>query len=223
MPASKPTLGTAILQVMEAVAYVQKTGRMSAGPARYSFASEADIIRALRPAMVEAGLALIPVAVDASTVQHGATRSGTMQHRVDAVFTYHLLHGPSGEHQVVCALGCGTDVGDKAAGKASTSAYKYALRECFGLETGDDPDEHPSSDQGVSATGHDPEWADERQRFCAKLTELGVSYDKVRDYLVERGDGKPSSWGSKGRVAFMRALLAGQEPALWQPEPGSQG
>jgi hypothetical protein len=38
-------------------------------------------------------------------------------------------------------------VGDKATAKAMTGAYKYALRQTFCIETGDDPDKDPSVDQ----------------------------------------------------------------------------
>ena len=39
--------------------------------------------------------------------------------------------------------GEGSDTGDKASNKALTGAYKYALRQTFCIETGDDPASTP--------------------------------------------------------------------------------
>ena len=48
---------------------------------------------------------------------------------------------------MVKVLGDGADTGDKASYKAMTGAMKYALRQTFVIETGDDPDDTPSDVQ----------------------------------------------------------------------------
>jgi hypothetical protein len=134
----------AILAVMKEVGYVQK----EANPAlRYSYATEAALIRALRPAMVKHGiycyvLDLPSMAQDAFTTKQGTVMNRTITHGV-----VRFVHAPTDTHIEVHASGEGMDTGDKSANKAATGLLKYALRQTFLIETGDDPDETPSEIQ----------------------------------------------------------------------------
>ena len=129
----------AILEVMQEVGYVQKTGKMSGG-ARYTYASEADLINALRPAMTKAQIIAYPAEVTNVEIQQYSTSGGTvMQDRV-ATIRWFFVHAPSETSISVEVVGEGSDSGDKASNKAMTAAMKYALRQTFLIETGDDPD-----------------------------------------------------------------------------------
>ncbi len=238
LPAGAPqTLGEALAYVYQRVGYVQK-GRSKG--LNYSFAGEAAMIAHVRPIMAAAGLVgPFPVDVELKIGEHGKTRSGAMQTRHDLIVTYHLLHAATGKTLAIKVPAEGIDAGDKGTAKAMTGAYKYVLRQLWCLETGDDPDRTPSRDQEVPADppqaqnepvqltpdphleDHDPEWPDDRARFCAKLRDLGLSYEMVRAWGIDTGHGKPSTWGHGGRVSFMRALLDNQHPDLWQSEPGA--
>jgi hypothetical protein len=140
-------LDAAVLEVMAAVPYVKKSGKVEIGNTgrSYSYAGEADLIAKLRPAMLAAGLSMTPE--DMSVVLHEqyATKYGSMN-RVVVKVAYRLSH-TSGQSKTVVALGEGADSGDKSTPKAMTCAMKYALRQAFGIETGDDPDKTPSSKQ----------------------------------------------------------------------------
>lgn len=125
----------ALLQVMNTVGYVQKTGRVKFKTTDYKYAGEADLIAALRPAMLEAGITFSCVDIG-SPIMHG-------QH-IAAVYTFRFTHAASDTYVNACAIGQGMDSGDKAAYKAATGAMKYALRQTFVIETGDDPDQHAS-------------------------------------------------------------------------------
>jgi hypothetical protein len=59
--------------------------------------------------------------------------------------TTRFTHAPSRTYIVVKAYGEGSDAGDKSTKKAATGLYKYALRQTFMIETGD------NSDMGVRA------------------------------------------------------------------------
>lgn len=116
--------------------YVQKH---KSDKLNYSFAGEADLIAAIRPALVEHGIVIsIAEYVDVErctmTTKNGAIMNVTMLRAV-VRFTH-----TSGTHVDVQALGEGADSGDKSTTKAMTCAYKYALRQTFAIETGDDPD-----------------------------------------------------------------------------------
>lgn len=129
-------IAQALHQVMSKVSYVQKSGKNAFHG--YKYAGEADLLEKLRPAMLEAGLLLIPSIKGVSPIdEHGVT---TVQ------MEYTLVH-KDGDiwPNVICAAGQGGDknkngVGDKGLYKAITGANKYLLFKLFQIETGDDPE-----------------------------------------------------------------------------------
>jgi hypothetical protein len=102
----------------------------------YKYASESDIIAAVRPVMVKHGLMLIP---DVQSVDKDLSGN------TDVMVHYTLYH-TSGECLTFHMPGSGNDlaksgkVGDKGVYKAITGAGKYATRGLFHLETRDDPE-----------------------------------------------------------------------------------
>ena len=147
-PAAAPSpardIHTAILAVMGEVGYVTKSRTPNL---TYSFAGEAALIAALRPAMVDHGIYMMVLQVAEIRRETYTTRSGTpmLNTFVNAVIRF--THAPSGTWIDVMATGEGSDTGDKSANKAMTGAYKYALRQTFCIETGDDPDKYPSDER----------------------------------------------------------------------------
>lgn len=142
-------LVSALIAVMQATGYVQRTGKNAFHG--YSYATEADVLDKLRPAMIENGLILIPsVDGEPRTDEHGNTH---------LVMAYTLAH-VSGAiwPQPIRVPGCGGDkstktgtVGDKGTYKAMTGANKYLLYKLFQIATGDDPEMETGDDgaQGV--------------------------------------------------------------------------
>lgn len=136
-------IATAIHQVMSACGYVQKTGRNAFH--NYKYAGEADLLEKLRPAMLDAGLLLLPSVKRVSPIDdHG---------NVTVEMEYTLAH-KDGDiwPEKIGAVGCGNDrsksgsVGDKGVYKAITGANKYLLFKLFQIETGDDPDNDAHGD-----------------------------------------------------------------------------
>ena len=126
---------SAIVKVMAGVSFVHKAGENKFHG--YKYATEGDAINALRPHLIENGLAIISDVVDCK----GPDEHGNTTVRVK----YRIMHS-SGE-QIVCHFyGCGNDrsskgaIGDKGLYKALTGANKYFLLKTFQLETGDDPE-----------------------------------------------------------------------------------
>lgn len=127
----------ALNKVMTKAGYVQKNAKNEFHG--YKYASEANLLEALRPALIENGLVLIPSVSNVSPVDvHGNTL---------VTVEYTLAH-VSGEiwPDKITAIGCGNDmaksgkVGDKGVYKAITGANKYLLFKLFQIETGDDPE-----------------------------------------------------------------------------------
>lgn len=133
--------------------YVQKTGQMQGGPARYSYAKEGDFIAAIRPLMETHGVTIRPVRYEVLTNEEFTRKSGGSAYRVVVLATFEFLHS-SGDKATAQAIGEGQDNGDKAFNKAMTGAMKYVLRQSFCTETGDDPDDTPSEFQERAAGGN---------------------------------------------------------------------
>lgn len=54
--------------------------------------------------------------------------------------------------------------------------------------------------------GHHPTWSAERARFCATVSELGLTYEDVRDWHLDSFGTKPSSLASAGRRELLDYL-----------------
>lgn len=151
----------AIVAVYEKIGYVPKRGEIASGSLRYNFAGEADFIAAIRPEMIIAGIYQYPESMLVLSNDRLETRRvGTngqefisYQFRVVVQVGYRFTHAPSGTSILVPAFGEGMDSGDKALNKAMTGANKYALRQTFMIETGDDPDKYASHPEGGVETG----------------------------------------------------------------------
>jgi hypothetical protein len=143
-------IATALHAVMSKVGYIQKQGENTFHG--YKYASEADLLEKLRPAMIEEGLLLIPSIESVSSIdEYGNTT---------VLVAYTLLHrdGDVWPHQIRAA-GCGGDrnktgVGDKGLYKALTGANKFLLFKLFQIESGDDP-ENDAAQQAAIAKSHE--------------------------------------------------------------------
>ena len=137
----------ALNDIMAEVGYVQKTGKNDFHD--YKYASEADALEKIRPAMVKAGLLLLPSISKIGAIDEwGNTTiemSYTLAHVDGDIWPTPLVFG-----------GCGGDrnktgVGDKGLYKAITGANKYMLFKLFQLETGDDPENDAAQQKTLEA------------------------------------------------------------------------
>ena len=135
------SLARAKLAVMEEVGYCLKTTSQGLN---YTYASEAELIAALRPALIKHGIVVSPVGVADMDMTRYETKRGNPMFVTRMVVTYRFTHAESDQFEDVVVAGEGGDVGDKDVPKAMTCAFKYALRQAFMIETGDDPDRFAS-------------------------------------------------------------------------------
>ena len=138
-----------IIAVVRDVGYVQKAGHNDFQ--NYKYATEADAIAALRPAMIKHGLCMIPSVESVEQDEWGNTN----------VLMHYRILDEEGNFLSFRAAGSGNDknskgVGDKGIYKALTGASKYALLKTFMMETGDDP-EVPSQQEKESKPEPKPE------------------------------------------------------------------
>lgn len=138
----------ALHAVMGVVGYVQKTGHNDFH--KYTYASENDLLAKLRPAMLEAGLILIPSVESVSDIDaHGNTHvrvSYTLAHKDGDVWPEKIIAAGSGNDR--SSKG---GIGDKGIFKAITGSHKYLLLKLFQIASGDDPE----ADHGGANAGPD--------------------------------------------------------------------
>lgn len=168
---SMTNIHQAIIAVMSSVGYVQKE---SSPKLSYTYASETAVIRALRPAMISNGIYCYVAALPESAQDTFATAKGSVMNRTVTHGIVRFVHAPSDTFIEVHAVGEGMDTGDKSANKAATGLLKYALRQTFLIETGDDPDGTPSEEQERATAASSKEPPSQRPAFSA---------EQVRQYI----------------------------------------
>lgn len=133
----KPSLIRKLAEVMGTVGHVPKSGRNTFH--NYDYATEADIVAAVRTGMSERALMLIPNVQKTEWTVVDRAKGG--KDRLCTLTVRYTLHdGDSGETLEFDVVGEGQDAGDKATYKAFTGATKYALLKLFLIPTGDDPE-----------------------------------------------------------------------------------
>jgi len=189
------------LAIMAAVPYVRKTPKGKGGQGLpYSYASEVDIIKRVRPAMLAEGVSVAPKGCEMIDSRTLTTGKGTMMLSRCLAVTYRFTHAASDTHEDVVVVAEAFDSSDKAASKAMTQALKYAVRQWLYIETGDDPDQiqqvdamhlSPAAERAREAI-HAAETADDLasvEKRVAGSSNIGAA---ERAYLVEALQAKRS-------------------------------
>lgn len=130
----------AVIEVMKAVKGIEKNSTVGQGTrSQYKGVKDKDVKAVYSKAMVDNGLCILPIAIDDKIeVNRWVDSYGKAKQQVlCSVKTKYLLLHTSGESQEIAGYGHGVDSQDKAAGKATTYAMKYALLYTFMTPTGD--------------------------------------------------------------------------------------
>jgi len=154
-------LAAKLVQVMGSVATVPKRGHNTFH--NYDYAMEADVSEAVRRAMVEARVVMIPSLLDIRE-REMTTRQQKTEIVTTVIMRYLIIDADTGATLEFHMPGSGQDPGDKGLAKAITAATKYAQLKAFQLSTGDDPEaddadhveREPGADDG--AEGDDGPW-----------------------------------------------------------------
>lgn len=211
----------ALRAVMKEAVYVQKNGRNAFHG--YKYATEADLVAVVRPAMINHGLLLIGPSVegDERTDEHGntfVTLTYTLAHVSGAVWPEKLR-----------VIGCGNDrakngtIGDKGAYKAYTGAVKYLLFKLLLIETGDDPEVVSDHDQTSSLepppnNGEPKSTDDQHLKILVQWERLGFQGDSKRIIAhIKEHTGKASRKElSRAEAAkylvYLESLKPGEDP-----------
>lgn len=155
---NKVNLFKAVISVMKAVKNIDKNLNVGAGSSSYKGVADKDVKYIIGKAMEENGLAMLPIEVTPNlsierweeTTPYGVKNK---QQVFTEVTTKYLLIHESGESIEIAGYGHGVDTQDKAAGKATTYALKYAMLYAFMVPTGtiDDADNTHSDNHQTPA------------------------------------------------------------------------
>jgi hypothetical protein len=149
-PAGK--LAAKLAEVMAAVERIPKNGHNSFH--HYDYATEADIVAAVRQELAARQVMLFP-AITGSSREPVGDKGSVLTH---LLMEFTFVDGESGEQITRPWLGAGTDKEDKGAYKAMTGGEKYFLLKTFLIPTGDDPEnESDGTATGARQTTRDPE------------------------------------------------------------------
>ena len=138
-----------LLQVKRSVDFIKKANQGM----QYSYVSSSNVIIALRDAMNNEGLLLIPQVVESSNT----TRENKKGHTVyftELKIKFTWLNTLKPDEKIDCFwYGQGIDIeGEKGVGKALTYAEKYFLLKFFNIPTDkDDPDSFQEKPKAVAA------------------------------------------------------------------------
>jgi ERF superfamily len=149
--AKTKTLIMKLCEVGASLSYIEKRGKNSFHV--YKYATEADIVSAIRLELYARNVFLIPNVVDVKrelierkTVKDGKEKI-TQTALTDMNVEWTWMDGESGETIPCHVPGCGEDSGDKGTYKAFTGSEKYLLLKTFLIPTYDDAEQMTSGDK----------------------------------------------------------------------------
>lgn len=157
--------------------------------ASYNAVSERDILDAVKPIEHKYRVYSYPFErhiidndiLTKETEYNGQiTKTNSLYMRIETMYRFVNIDNPS-EFIDIKAYGDGIDTGDKAPGKATTYADKYALMKAYKISTGDDPDKDASPEKGYQKeTKIEKTYRDELVKFCKEndldMNEIAQKY-----------------------------------------------
>jgi len=168
------------------------------------YADLAGVIDACREALAANGVAVFqPVTVEGKTV------------------TVRTVLAHSSGQWMACAMSAeARAAGPQEIGSVVTYLRRYGLAAMAGVASDDDDGEAASgrpslrreapADKAARQAGHHPSWEGERASFCAKLGEMGTTYEEVKALMASTNRPKPSEMDSARRAALL-AWLGGDD------------
>jgi hypothetical protein len=170
-PEPTPTLIQKLARVVEAVERIPKRGHNTFHG--YDYATEGDIVAAIREELAKRNIMLIP-SVQNHERHDVTTKKGERGDPLTVLhMTFTFVDGETGEREAHAWLGVGQDGGDKGAYKAMTGAAKYFLLKTFLMPTGDDPEAEAGEPQRQPLQRREEPRSEPRRTEPARQREPG--------------------------------------------------
>lgn len=201
-----PALNTKLAEVAAAVDRVPKRGHND--HFGYDYATESDVLDAVRQALAERHVTLQPAVLEES-IRQVNTRNGTTT--VTCLrMEMQWRDGESGETLHIPWMGWGVDPADKGGYKAITGAEKYFLMKTFLIPTGDDPETSSDADSQVATTQPRPL---ANGAVCVTSVKRKQTRNGDTMYIVGFSDGVEASAFEDG-IGVMAEKLQGTGEAV---------
>jgi len=154
-----PMIYAKITEVMKLIGAVGKTAECNAPGARFHYRGIDQLMNALQPALIRAGVFPIPEVLSVDR-QERVNAKGTVL-TFTTVKVKYRFYASDGSYVEATVAGEGMDSGDKSVNKALSAAYKYAAFQVFCIPTEEmrDPDAQVYTDvmyQGYQAQVQQP-------------------------------------------------------------------
>lgn len=157
----------------------------------YKAVSERDVLDAVKPIEKKYRVYSYPVKreitdreilVKESEYNGNTTKTNTIFMRIETTYRFVNIDNPS-EYIETTVFGDGLDTGDKAPGKASTYADKYALMKAYKISTGDDPDKEASPEKGYSRIDTDKITKEKADVLYKVMISKGLTEETILETL----------------------------------------
>lgn len=193
-----------INEVRKKVSYAKKDKEVSGQG--YKAVTHDAVTAVLRNDLIEQGIVIVPRLLESAVTDIGKTKSGTPVIRYAARYEVDFVNCDDPADKVtVPSEAHANDHGDKAPGKATSYATKYAMLKLFSIETGED-DEGRTEPYGGIEKISDSQLAD----LNALIEDVGANRAKFLKYLkLEKLDDLPAR-AFKSAVADLEAKRAKQ-------------
>lgn len=179
VPEVKKNIFQRINEVRKKAAYVQKDKEVSGQ--NYKAVTHDAVTALLRNHLIEQGIVVVPRLLESSITDIGKTKSGTPVIRYAARYDVDFVNCDDPADKVtVPSEAHANDHGDKAPGKATSYATKYAMLKLFSIETGED-------DEGRVEPYGNVERINEQQAadLSALIEEVGADRPAFMEYIAK--------------------------------------
>jgi hypothetical protein len=139
VPEVKRNIYQRINEVRKKATYVQKDKSVETGGKPYKVVTHDAVTALLRNHLIDQGVLIVPRLISSKVLDVGKTKSGGTIIRYEGLYEVDFVNcdDPADRITVPCEAHA-NDSGDKAPGKATSYATKYAMLKLFSIETGED-------------------------------------------------------------------------------------
>lgn len=176
-----------MIRISKAIPSLDKSGVNASGERRYSFVREQDVLKAVKPIIIKAGVLMAVDILESKIVEDNGSGGWltTIKGKV------RFIDKDTGEVLEYLGMGSGWDMQEKGLYKAITGLIKYVLIKAFMIETGENDDpEHDGTAPKKSFVKHDQkklETAAAAQAPIPKMTEAEMkARDEAREAQAEK-------------------------------------
>lgn len=151
------------------------------GGGQYTYVYDAEVLRVVRAAMLEAGLSFGVAFKQQISEREIVTSKGGKWYNHLILIECHLTDTETGYSECYDWAAQGNDSGDKALNKAYTAAVKYFLMKTFLIPTGDDPEQDNPEAAAENHTETATQYPPIKHKDTQVLLEALLTYFTVQE------------------------------------------